>query len=138
MLVRILRDHLGQLRTGTGILCSSHRMFEQVLGSELVRFHAVGRVEWRGATGVRRAGFCAVSTSGGKRASMAVAVARLRAKAACFRAKVAGQSAFDGGDGPRACRVPVDGRRVVAATLTRSGSTQTSRPWDSAYHGPHG
>ena len=35
-----------------------HRTFEQVVGSELVRFHAVGRVERRGATGVRRAGFC--------------------------------------------------------------------------------
>ena len=34
-----------------------HRTFEQVVGSELVRFHAVGRVERRGATGVRRAGF---------------------------------------------------------------------------------
>ena len=40
-------------------MCSSHRTFEQVLGSELVRFHAVGRVERRGTTGVRRAGFCA-------------------------------------------------------------------------------
>ena len=71
-------------------------------------------------------------------ASMAVAVACFRAKAACFRAKVAGQPAFGGEDGPRACRVPADGRRVVAVTLTRSGSTRTSRPWDSAYHGPHG
>ena len=57
---------LRRLRTGTGILCSSHRTCEQVLGSELVRFHAAGRVERRGATGVRRTGFCAVSTSSGE------------------------------------------------------------------------
>ena len=124
---------------GTGILCSSHRRYDQVLGSELVGFHVVGRVERRGATGVRRAGFCAVcQRAEAKRASMAIVAACFRATAACFRAKVAGRPALGGEDGPRACRVPADGRGVVAATLTPSGSTQTSRPWDSAYHGPHG
>ena len=107
---------------GTGILCSSHRRYDQVLGSELVGFHVVGRVERRGATGVRRAGFCAVcQRAEAKRASMAIVAACFRATAACFRAKVAGRPALGGEDGPRACRVPADGRGVVGSNADPLG-----------------
>ena len=92
---------------------------------------------WRNWCETRRL-LCRVSTSGGKAHLDGGCRGVLPCDGGVPPCEGCREPAFGGEDGPRACRVPADGRRVVAATLTRSGSTQTSRPWDSAYHGPHG